>query len=93
MIQIDENIRKYRRKKGLSQQDLADIIGVSHQAISKWERGENYPDLLSLVSLSQFFEVDINHLVYKEWENLFVQLIVAEMLLMVAGRKSNNRLN
>lgn len=66
MIQIDENIRKYRRKKGLSQQDLADIIGVSHQAISKWERGENYPDLLSLVSLSQFFEVDINHLVYKE---------------------------
>ena len=66
MIQIDENIRKYRRKKGLSQQDLADIIGVSHQAISKWERGENYPDLLSLVSLSQFFEVDINHWVYKE---------------------------
>ena len=51
-IQLSKNIKKYRLMKKMSQSDLSKRIGVSHQAISKWETGENYPDFMSLISFS-----------------------------------------
>ena len=51
--------------KKMSQSELSKRIGVSHQAISKWETGENYPDFMSLISLAQLFEVSLDILVYQ----------------------------
>ncbi|AQP43130.1 MULTISPECIES: helix-turn-helix domain-containing protein [Streptococcus] len=64
-IQLSKNIKKYRLMKKMSQSDLSKRIGVSHQAISKWETGENYPDFMSLISLAQLFEVSLDILVYQ----------------------------
>ncbi|MBQ8275331.1 MAG: helix-turn-helix transcriptional regulator, partial [Clostridia bacterium] len=47
-LKIGENIRRYRREKSLSQEMLAERLGVSFQAVSKWERNETYPDVTLL---------------------------------------------
>lgn len=44
-ILLDENLRKLRTSRGNRQEDLAAHLGVSVQSVSKWERGENLPDL------------------------------------------------
>ena len=43
-IYFRENIRRMRKQRDLTQEALADFLGVSFQAVSKWERGESYPD-------------------------------------------------
>ncbi|WP_205401939.1 helix-turn-helix domain-containing protein [Streptococcus lutetiensis] len=65
-IQLSKNIKKHRLMKDMSQNELALRIGVSHQAISKWEIGENFPDFMSLISLAQLFEVSLDSLVYQD---------------------------
>ncbi len=51
-----ENLYQYRKEKGLSQEELGNIIGVSRQAIYKWEAGERMPDLDNLISLCEEFD-------------------------------------
>ncbi|MDO4887059.1 helix-turn-helix domain-containing protein [Streptococcus sp.] len=65
-IQLSKNIKKHRLMKDMSQNELALRIGVSHQTISKWEIGENFPDFMSLISLAQLFEVSLDSLVYQD---------------------------
>ncbi len=57
MIYIGENIKRLRREKELTQEALADFLGVTFQSVSKWERGESYPDITLLPALASFFDV------------------------------------
>lgn len=59
---LAENIYALRRKSGLSQEQLAEKIGVSRQAISKWEGGLSTPELDKLRALSELFQVTIDEL-------------------------------
>ncbi len=59
---INEQLRKYRKQKNITQQTLADYIGVSVQAVSKWERGEAYPDITLLPYIASFFNVTVDDL-------------------------------
>ncbi|MBP3415222.1 MAG: helix-turn-helix domain-containing protein [Clostridia bacterium] len=59
-------IRTLRRQNGLTQQRLADILGVSDKAVSKWERGLGCPDLSLLPALAQTFSVTIENLLSGE---------------------------
>lgn len=52
-----ENIRRLRKEKELTQETLADFLGVSAQAVSKWERGETFPDITMLPAIASFFDV------------------------------------
>ncbi|MBQ7295585.1 MAG: helix-turn-helix transcriptional regulator [Clostridia bacterium] len=61
-IYFAENLKRLRKEKGLTQESLADILGVSFQAISKWERGENYPDIALLPAIAAYFGVSIDML-------------------------------
>lgn len=58
-----EKIQKLRKEKGLSQEKLAEIIGVSRQSVAKWESGYNYPEVDKLIELSNMFGVSIDKLV------------------------------
>ena len=72
-IYISENIKRLRREKNLTQEALADFIGISFQAVSKWECGDAYPDITLLPVIANYFNVTIDELLgndkIKEEEN------------------------
>ncbi len=55
-------LQKLRKEKGYSQEELADRIGVSRQAISKWERAESSPDTDNLISLAKLYNISLDEL-------------------------------
>ena len=55
-----ETLKTARENKGLSQNEVANELGISRQAISKWENGRGYPDMDNLVLLSQMYEVSLD---------------------------------
>lgn len=61
---IGQNIRALRARRLVSQEDLADAIGVTAQAVSKWETGVANPDLMLLPKLAEYFDVTIDSLFY-----------------------------
>ena len=52
-----------RRQAGLSQEELANLVGVTRQAVQKWEAGTSRPDMDNLVSLAEYFQVSLDYLV------------------------------
>ena len=60
---FSKNLYTLRRKNGLSQEDFAQKINVSRQAVSKWERNEAYPDIENLLAISELFGVSLDTLV------------------------------
>ena len=56
-MNIGEKIYQLRKKKNLSQEDLASVLNVSRQTISKWETGDSNPDLDKIVPLCNFFDI------------------------------------
>lgn len=65
-LRIGENLKRLRREKDLTQEELAAHLGISFQAISKWERDESYPDITILPALSNYFKISIDELVGME---------------------------
>lgn len=45
MDYLPANLKKYRIQKDLTQEDVAEFLGITAQSVSKWERGESYPDI------------------------------------------------
>jgi Predicted transcriptional regulators len=62
-INIGENIKNFRKKREITQEELAEHLGISFQSISKWERGEGFPDITMLPDLANFFDVSIDELI------------------------------
>ncbi len=63
MLYLSENLRKYRCLKNLTQEDVAEFLGITPQSVSKWERSESYPDITLLPALANLFETSIDLLV------------------------------
>jgi HTH-type transcriptional regulator/antitoxin HipB len=57
-----------RKKHNLSQEELAEKLGVSRQAVSKWERSEASPDTDNLIALAKIYELSLDELIYGEKE-------------------------
>ena len=62
-LKIGINIRKFRKKKGMTQRMLAQKLLVSYQAISAWERGQSFPDLPNAIRIARFFGVTLDQLI------------------------------
>jgi Predicted transcriptional regulators len=62
-LNIAGNLKRLRKNREITQEDLADFIGVSFQAVSKWERGDGYPDITILPVIANFFDVSLDELV------------------------------
>ncbi|MDR0937251.1 MAG: helix-turn-helix domain-containing protein [Oscillospiraceae bacterium] len=56
-IHISDNIKRLRRLRGLTQEALAEVLDVSAQSVSRWECGENFPDITLLPAIANFFDV------------------------------------
>ena len=61
-IYFGENLKELRLKRNLTQEKLADFLGVSFQTVSKWERGDTYPDITMLPSIASFFDTTTDEL-------------------------------
>ncbi|MCR5628148.1 helix-turn-helix domain-containing protein [Eubacterium sp.] len=69
-MSIGENIRRLREEKGLTQENIAEAINVSFQAVSSWERDEYKPDVDKLLKLAEVFEVSLSSIT-EEKKNIF----------------------
>ena len=65
-MKLNDKIYYLRKRAGMSQEDLASAVGVSRQAVSKWETGESSPDINKLLALSKTFEVTTDWLLSDE---------------------------
>ncbi len=69
-MKFGQNLKNIRKSKKISQEDLADKLGVSRQSVSKWETGENYPSMQNIVCLCDIFKCKMNDLVHEDFEDL-----------------------
>jgi len=62
-LHIAENLRLLRARRGDSLEAIAEIIGVSRQAVAKWESGETYPDIVNCLRLARLYKISLDELV------------------------------
>ena len=102
---LGERIAELRKNKGISQEELGDILSTSRQAISKWERGESDPDIGRLKDLAVYFNVSIDYLLGYDVESTSVYNFIERLntccesgnydvsldeINMLVSRNSNN---
>ena len=63
-IEIANRLQKLRKENGYSQEELADKLGISRQAVSKWERAESSPDTDNLIVLAKLYNISLDELLY-----------------------------
>ena len=63
---LEEKIKHYRKQAGLSQEKMAEKIGVSRQAITKWENGTGTPDIANLMAIADLFQISVDELLSNE---------------------------
>ena len=63
MHKVGERIQKYRKQRNMSQEELAVLLNVSRQTVSKWETGDTVPDVYNAVALAQLFHITLDGLV------------------------------
>ena len=66
---LGEKITEARKKKGMSQIDLADAMSVSRQSVSKWETGESNPEISKLSQLAEVLDVSLDWLLSNDEDN------------------------
>ena len=69
-MELGNHIKHYRNEKGLSQEELAERVYVTRQTISNWENNKSYPDINSIVLLSEIFEISIDNLIKGDVEQM-----------------------
>lgn len=84
---LSEKLYKLRKKSGLSQEQLAEQLNVSRQAISKWEQGTAVPESEKLISISNYFGVTVDYLLKEDTEDTMntTAEVVEENPKMMAG--------
>lgn len=65
-MKFGENLQKLRKEQGISQEQLAEKLGVTRQSVSKWESGSSYPEMDKIVALCNLFHCDLDVLINKD---------------------------
>lgn len=78
-MELGSQIKKYRTEHALSQDELAEKVFVSRQSISNWETGKTYPDIKSLLLLSEVFSVSLDQLVKGDIEIMKKEINTQEL--------------
>lgn len=73
-IRIGENIKRLRKAKNVTQEQIAEVLGISVTAVSKWERNETYPDITLLFPLAHYFEVSLDELMGYDEEKIQAEI-------------------
>lgn len=81
-MELGKQIKYYRSEKALSQDNLAERVFVSRQTISNWENNKSYPDINSIVLLSEVFEISIDNLIKGDVEQMKKEINTEEVKKM-----------
>ena len=68
-MKLSEKIAYLRKKNGMSQEKLSELLNVSRQAVSRWENGTSLPDAANIVQLSKLFSVTADYLLNDDYES------------------------
>ncbi|MCD7894288.1 MAG: helix-turn-helix domain-containing protein [Erysipelotrichaceae bacterium] len=85
---IGEFLKKLRKEKNLTQEQLAEHFNVSDRSVSRWENGYNMPDLSMLVELSQFYNVDMSEIINGERKS---EMLNDERTQLISDYAENER--
>jgi len=89
-IRINEQIAFLRKQKGITQEELANVLGVTNQSVSKWESGNNYPDVQLLPEIAKHFEVTIDELLGHKPSETFGDVCL-KIKSLLEGMEKNSR--
>lgn len=62
-MSFGDNLRRIRKERNISQEDLAELLDVSRQAISRWEQNNGYPEMEKMIKLADLLNVSLDYLV------------------------------
>lgn len=65
-MEIGSKLKNARNEKGVTQEQAAELLGVSRQTISNWENNKSYPDIISVIKMSDIYSVSLDHLLKEE---------------------------
>lgn len=85
---IGQFLRECRKEKGITQEQLAEMLGVTNRSVSRWENGSNLPDLDILIEMADYYDVEL----IKRMHLLFIGGFVAAvtyMILLFTDRSDN----
>lgn len=78
-MELNTQIKKYRKSMNLSQEELAEKVYVTRQTISNWENNKNYPDIHSLLLLSSLFDISLDQLIKGDIDIMKEEIKEAEL--------------
>ena len=84
-------LKALRKEKGLTQEQLAETLGVSGRTVSRWETGSNMPDLAVLVQLTDYYGVELREILDGERKSETMNLEVKETVLKVADYSNQEK--
>ena len=95
LVKTGTFLKELRKEKNITQEELAEKMGVSRRTVSRWETGSNMPDMDILIDISDFYEVDLREILDGERKNKQMDKEVKETVLKVAeyeneGKKRNS---
>ena len=90
-MSIGTTIKRLRRERDITQEQLAEQMGVSRRTVSRWETGNNLPDLSVIVELAEFYDVDLNEIFHGERRIEVMDTELKDTLLQAAEYTENIR--
>ena len=90
-IKIGEFLKELRKEKGLTQEQLAEQFNVSRRSVSRWETGNNMPDLDTLIEMADYYEIDLRELLDGERKSEKMNEELKETVLKVAEYSNSEK--
>ena len=89
---IGQYLKNLRKSKNLTQEELSEKLGVSRRSVSRWETGNNLPDLDLLIELADFYDVDLRDMLTGNTEDASMDKELKETALMVAEYSNEEKM-
>ena len=91
LIKTGKFLQELRKEKGLTQEQLAEQMGVARRTVSRWETGSNAPDLDILIELSDYYDVDLREILSGERKSEQMNEELKETVLQVADYSNEEK--
>lgn len=90
-VKIGQFLKELRKEKGITQAQLAEILGVANRSISRWENGVNMPDFSLLIEIAKFYDVEIEEILDGERKIENMEKKTEETLIKIADYNDNEK--